>query len=96
MLNEQIKKLRIAKGLNQVQLANKLGITKQCVSNWGNNNIQPSVDMLIKLCSFFSVSSDFLLGLDKEKYINVSALSDTQLMHIQNIIDDLTQKNTEI
>ncbi len=96
MLNEQIKKLRIAKGLNQVQLANKLGITKQCVSNWENNNIQPSVDMLIKLCSFFSVSSDFLLGLDKEKYINVSALSDTQLMHIQNIIDDLTQKNTEI
>ena len=73
-----------------------MGITKQCVSNWENNNIQPSVDMLIKLCSFFSVSSDFLLGLDKEKYINVSALSDTQLMHIQNIIDDLTQKNTEI
>lgn len=95
MLNEQIKNLRIAKGLNQVQLANKLGITKQCVSNWENNNIQPSVDMLIKLCSFFSVSSDYLLGLDNRKYIEVSGLSDTQLMHIQNIVDDLIQKNTE-
>lgn len=95
MLNEQIKKLRIAKGLNQVQLANALGITKQCVSNWENNNIQPSVDMLIKLSSFFSVPSDYLLGLDKRKYIEVSELSDTQLMHIQNIVDDLIQKNSE-
>ncbi len=95
MLNEQIKKLRIAKGLNQVQLANALGITKQCVSNWENNNIQPSVDMLIKLSSFFSVPSDYLLGLDKRKYIEVSELSDTQLIHIQNIVDDLIQKNSE-
>lgn len=95
MLSEQIKKLRIAKGLNQVQLAKKLGITKQCVSNWENNNIQPSVDMLIKLCSFFCVSADFLLGLDKRKYIEVSGLSDTQLMHIQNIVNDLIQKNSE-
>ncbi|MGN0457758.1 MAG: helix-turn-helix domain-containing protein [Eubacterium sp.] len=96
MLNEQIKKLRIAKGLNQVQMANQLGITKQCVSNWENNNIQPSVDMLIKLTSFFNVSSDYLLGLDNRKYIEVSGLTDEQLTHIQSIVNDLKQCNSKL
>lgn len=96
MLNEQIKKLRIAKGLNQVQLADKLGITKQCVSNWENNNIQPSVDMVVKLCAFFGVSADYLLGIDSKKYIDASKLNDTQLMHIQNIVDDLVNSNSKI
>lgn len=96
MLNEQIKKLRIAKGLNQVQMANQLGITKQCVSNWENNNIQPSVDMLIKLTTFFNVSSDYLLGLDNRKYIEVSGLTDEQLTHIQSIVNDLKQCNSKL
>lgn len=95
MLNEQIKKLRIANGLNQVQMANQLGITKQCVSNWENNNIQPSVDMLIKLTSFFNVSSDYLLGLDNRKYIEVSGLTDEQLTHIQSVVNDLKNSNSK-
>lgn len=95
MLNEQIKKLRIANGLNQVQMAKQLGITKQCVSNWENNNIQPSVDMLIKLTSFFNVSSDYLLGLDNRKYIEVSGLTDEQLTHIQNVVNDLKNCNSK-
>ena len=32
-LNENIKKLRVARGLNQVEFAKTLGVSKQCVSN---------------------------------------------------------------
>lgn len=46
MLNERIKELRLAHGMTQVELARELSVSKQCVSNWENNNIQPSVDML--------------------------------------------------
>ena len=56
MLGEQIKKLRIAKHINQVQLAEYLGVTKQSISNWENNNILPSVDMLKKIAQFFNCS----------------------------------------
>ena len=48
MLGEQIRTLRTARNLSQVQLAERLGVTKQSVSNWENNNILPSVDMLKK------------------------------------------------
>ena len=89
MLNERIKELRVANNLTQVELAKDLNVTKQCVSNWENNNIQPSVDMLIKLAKYFSVSCDYLLGIENGKYLDVSKLSDTQIAHIRQIINDI-------
>ena len=37
MLGERIHALRTARNLNQVQLADRLGVTKQSISNWENN-----------------------------------------------------------
>lgn len=53
MFNERIKELRLSLGLSQVEFGKKLNISKQCVSNWENDNIQPSIDMLIKICKTF-------------------------------------------
>ena len=89
MLNERIRALRITKGINQIQLANKLGVTKQSISNWENDNILPSVDMLVKLAAFFSVSTDYLLGLDNRRTLSVENLSDTQIAPLQLLIEDL-------
>ncbi len=66
-----------------------MGVTKQCVSNWENNNIQPSVDMLVKIADIFSVTTDYLLGRDDKHYLDVSGLSDTQISNIQNIVNDI-------
>lgn len=52
MLNEQIRELRNIRGISQIQLANKLGVTKQSVSNWENDNILPSIEMLVKIANF--------------------------------------------
>ena len=92
MLGEQIKSLRMSKGLNQVEMAKIFGITKQSVSNWENENIMPSVDMLIKIAKFFSVSTDYLLGLSEEHALNTEGLSELQIAHIQTLIDDILQK----
>ena len=56
MFPERIKYLRQTQGLNQVQLADKLGTTKQSISNWENDNIVPSVDMLKKLQIFLELA----------------------------------------
>ena len=89
MFGDIIKKLGIAHNLNQVQLAGKLNISKQTVSNWENNNILPSIDMLVKISQFFSVSTDYLLELDTRNYIEVTDLTDIQLAHVRQIIDDI-------
>lgn len=92
MLNERIKELRVARGLSQVELAEKIGISKQSVSNWENDNIQPSIEMLIKIARTFSVSTDYLLGEDERTFLEVSHLSQKQISHIQQIIDDISGK----
>lgn len=91
MLNENIKRLRMNRGLNQVELGKALGVAKQTISNWENNNIQPSIDMLLKISGYFSVSTDELLGIDDRKYIEITGLSDKQIVHVQQIINDILE-----
>ncbi len=75
--------------MSQVQLAKKLGVSKQTVSNWENDNVPPSVEMLRKLAVTLSCSSDYLLELDSSRTIlDVTSLSVEQTAHIQQIIDD--------
>ncbi len=89
MFYERIKELRLSLGINQVQFANKLNVTKQCVSNWENANLQPSIDMLRRIAETFSVSTDYLLGLSDNPTLNVEGLTAEQILHIRAIIDDI-------
>lgn len=92
MLSKRIYELRLSFGWTQVQLAQKLGVTKQTVSNWENDNIQPSIDMLIKLSKIFNASTDYLLGLTPTNIINVDGLPIEFISHIVQIIDDYKAK----
>ena len=92
MFGSRIKSLRISYNFSQVQLAQQLSVSKQTVSNWENGYIQPSIDILIRIAQFFSVSTDYLLGLDDRLYIEITGLSQTQLSHVQQIIDDILEK----
>ncbi|HJC22483.1 MAG TPA: helix-turn-helix domain-containing protein [Candidatus Eisenbergiella merdavium] len=93
MFANRIKYLRQSRELSQVQLAQRLGVVKQSVSNWENDNIMPSVEMLKKIADFFEVSTDYLLGRDENKnggifLLDVTGLTPLQISHIQFIIDD--------
>ncbi|MCX4374191.1 MAG: helix-turn-helix transcriptional regulator [Dysosmobacter sp.] len=92
MFAVRIKNLRQSRELNQVQLAEKLGVKKQSISNWENDNIMPSIDML----DFFHVTTDYLLGRDVQEpnapqMLDITGLTPRQVEHIQFIVDDLRQ-----
>ncbi len=92
MLGKRIYALRTAFGWNQVQLAEKLNISKQTVSNWENENIQPSIDMLVRVAKLFRVSTDYLLGLDDAQTINVDGLPISFVAHLTQLVEDYKQK----
>lgn len=94
MFGNRIEKIRTAYNWTQVQLAKKLNVSKQTVSNWENNNILPSIEMLVKLSNTFSVSTDYLLSLDDREYIEVTGLTEIQKVHIQQLIHDLQESNS--
>ena len=92
-LNENIRRLRIQYGVNQVEFAKKMNVTKQCVSNWENDNVLPSIEMLVKMAEFFSVSTDYLLGRTAEDSIDTEGLTEEQSSHVRMLVADLRKAN---
>ncbi len=43
-------------GINQVQLADKLGLKKGTINNWVKGNNSPDIDMVPKICSVLGIS----------------------------------------
>lgn len=66
LTGERIKKLRIAAGMTQYQLAEKLGISPSTVGMYEHGRRSPDSDMLIKIGKLFSVTTDSLLGLEEQ------------------------------
>lgn len=92
MLGARIQELRNALGWSQVELAKRLGVAKQTVSNWENENIQPSIEMLVRLSKLFGVTTDYLLGLDDVKRLSIEGLPDTFVAHLHLLIEDFRGK----
>ena len=88
MLGTRIKELRKEFGLSQVELAVRMEVTKQTISNWENENIQPSVDMLVGLANVFNVTTDYLLGLDDVPRLSIEGLPLSFAAHLAQIIED--------
>lgn len=88
MLGQRICAMRTALGWSQVDLAKRLGVAKQTVSNWENDNIQPSIEMLVRVAKIFNVSTDYLLGLNQELRLDVQGLPSEVVAHISALIDD--------
>ena len=95
MLHEQIRRLRTARGITQVELAHRLGVSKQSVSNWESNNIQPSIELLEKIAGLFGVTTDHLLGREPLQMLDVSGLTAQLIAHLQMLIEDLRQGKRE-
>ena len=94
-----LKNLRIEKGLNQTELAEKLFINKSMISPYEKGTRMPSLDILMQLTFIFNVSIDYMLGVqrneveDKQKNLDISGLNDNQIKIIKNLIDEFRDCN---
>ena len=61
-----LRDLRQENNLTQSELSVKLGYTQSNISEWEKGTVEPKANALIALAEFFSVSVDYLLGLDGE------------------------------
>ena len=95
MTAERIKELREQNKLTQAALAKKLGITRSSVNAWEQGIALPSTQCVIALSEIFKVSSDFLLGIQSSKMVDVSGLTDTDIIAVSVMIAHLRKKNTE-
>ena len=64
MYGQRLIEIRQEKGLTQTKLAQMLSTTQSTVGKYEREEIQPTVDVIIKICKMFEISSDYLLGLE--------------------------------
>lgn len=57
-----LKSIRTMNGMTQAQLAEKIGVAQNTLSNWENGNREPDIESLKKIAKCFHVSVDLLLS----------------------------------
>jgi transcriptional regulator with XRE-family HTH domain len=62
---ENLRELREERNLKQKEVADALFISNKMLSSYERNISQPPIDMLIRICEYFQVSADSLLGIDE-------------------------------
>lgn len=90
--SEIAKELRISKNLTQTQLAERMWVKKSIISAYETDARPPSLDMLIKYAKEFNVTTDYLLGLQEHKFINVDSLTDQQINILNSIILEFSKE----
>ncbi|MCL2587690.1 MAG: helix-turn-helix domain-containing protein [Firmicutes bacterium] len=60
---DRIRSLREDRKMTQKQIADKLGLSINAVSQWERGICVPSAETVIELCSLFECSADYLLGI---------------------------------
>lgn len=62
----RLKKTREERGLSLQQLADAVGVTKQALSRYEKNYIQPRIPVLAELARVLGVTTDYLCGVDED------------------------------
>ena len=60
-LGSRIRRLRNGLSLSQEELAQRVFVTRQSISNWENDRTYPDIESLLRLSEVFSVSLDILV-----------------------------------
>ena len=82
-IGNQIKSLRLRRGITQEELALHLGITAQAVSKWERGVATPDISLLPAISVYLGVSIDELFSLSDE----------TRMERIQNMLWDVRYLN---
>lgn len=74
MYGQRLKELRLENNLSQQKLALALQTTQKSISKYETEFLDLSTEMIIKICTYFNISADYLLGLEDETGAKINAL----------------------
>ena len=88
-----LKALRLQHNFTQAQLAQKLDLTKSVISAYETGLRLPSYDILIAISKIFNVTTDYLLGVERTSEIDLSGLSEEEVIALLNLIKSMKRKH---
>ena len=82
-VGSKIRKKKKNAGMTQSELALKLGISASAVGMYEQGRREPDGEMLLRLCSVFSVTTDTLLG-------NTENIQKQEKREVSEVFDEFT------
>lgn len=93
MTAERIKALREARGWTQAELARRMNMTRNGINSWEQGLSMPSPPSLVDLAKLFSVSTDYLLGVENHSTVNVTGLNEEDVALLARLADRLRESH---
>lgn len=93
MTADRIKALREARGWTQAELACKMNMTRNGINSWEQGLSMPSPPSLVDLARLFSVSTDYLLGVENYSAVNVTGLNEADVALLAQLADRLRESH---
>lgn len=91
MTADRIKALREARGWTQAELARRMNMTRNGINSWEQGLSMPSPPSLVDLARLFSVSTDYLLGVENYSAVNVTGLNEEDVALLAQLADRLRE-----
>lgn len=88
-----LKELRKSRGLTQTELGASIGLSKAVISKYENGMGYPNFDVLIQIADYFGVTTDYMLGVNQSKTINVSELTGSQIEVLHHLIAEFKKSH---
>ena len=92
---QRLRLLMTEHSTKQTDLAEHLGLTRQAISKYADGSVLPNIENLQKICEFFNVSSDYMIGLsnsesvvDEERYCSDFTGLNTNSIKVLNSISN--------
>lgn len=89
----RLKSLRKQKNLTQKQLADLIGVKNSIISFYEVGDRFPSPEIIIKLAAVLHTSTDYLLGVEKGRSIDITGLDNKDEMIVRLMVEQLRDKN---
>lgn len=97
---ERLRLLMKQHSAKQTDLAEHLGLTRQAISKYADGSVLPNIENLQRICDFFNVSSDYMLGLsnseslvDEERHCSdLTGLNSNSIKVLSSISNQQTEE----
>ena len=83
---ERLRILRAMNNLSQSALSKKLNVTRATINAWEMGISYPNAQSLVLLSEYFSVTVDYLLGIDDVEMVDISKLNRREQVMISEMV----------
>lgn len=92
----KLRELRERAGMSQKQLAAYIGVSPTSISLYELHERMPKQETMAEIARVFRVSTDYLLGIEKKRTLDLSGLTEEEIEILERLAESMRKKNERI